>query len=260
MRIGLLADRLGLNPKTIRYYESIGLLPEPCRTASGYRDYDDEDLTRLRFIKSAQRLGVTLDKIREILALRENGQRPCGYVQRMLRDELGDIDRKISELQQLREELVELVALAEQAPPDVAPVTCPLIEHVRRHGERETATPSGQEPSGPYPPTGRLPEHSLGADLRPQRPPSLGTPAPPAGTPQRTRSSAPGHTPPRTARTPPRTPDTAPRRTASPARAAARRRRTMTGSPDTFVRTVRGRHSLGWCSPSHTPRRLRRSH
>lgn len=80
MRIGELAARLGLNTRTIRYYESIALLPEPERTASGYRTYDEADVERLAFIKSAQRLGLALDEIREVLALRERGVTPCGYV------------------------------------------------------------------------------------------------------------------------------------------------------------------------------------
>src|SRR3546814_457103 len=85
MRIGELAARLAINTKTIRYYEGIGLLPPPDRTASGYRAYDEDDVERLTFIKTAQRLGITLDEIREILAFRERGERPCEYV----RDEIG---------------------------------------------------------------------------------------------------------------------------------------------------------------------------
>ena len=67
MRIGELADRLGVTTKSIRFYESIGLLPDPARTASGYRDYAEADAERLTFIKTAQRLGLSLDEIREIM-------------------------------------------------------------------------------------------------------------------------------------------------------------------------------------------------
>ena len=74
MRIGELAGRLGVNPKTIRYYESIGLLPDPGRTPSGYRVYDEDAVDRLRFIRTAQRLGVTLDEVKEILGFRERGE------------------------------------------------------------------------------------------------------------------------------------------------------------------------------------------
>lgn len=67
MQIGELAGELGLNTRTIRYYEGIGLLPEPERTGGNYRAYGREDLERLRFIRAAQRLGLTLDEIREVL-------------------------------------------------------------------------------------------------------------------------------------------------------------------------------------------------
>jgi DNA-binding transcriptional MerR regulator len=77
VRIGEIANRVGVNTTTIRFYESIGVLPEPPRTSSGYRDYDDEHVERLRFIKTAQRLGLKLEDIAEILAFRDRGDRPC---------------------------------------------------------------------------------------------------------------------------------------------------------------------------------------
>lgn len=135
MRIGELAERLGLNPKTIRYYESIGLLPEAERTPSGYRLYTEADVERLGFIKAAQRLGITLDEIREILALRDRGQRPCGYVRDVLRREVGVIGQRLVELRKLRQELVELDALAEELP-ETGHV-CELIEHVRARAALE---------------------------------------------------------------------------------------------------------------------------
>ncbi len=135
MRIGALADQLGLNPKTIRYYEGIGLLPEPKRTASGYRDYDDSTAELLTFIKTAQRLGITLDAIREIVALRDRGEQPCTYVREVLRREVADIDERIAELARLREQLVTLDEEAEGLPEDRA-ARCRLIEHVRRREAR----------------------------------------------------------------------------------------------------------------------------
>lgn len=108
MRIGELAAQLGLNPKTIRFYEAGGLLPVPQRTASGYRMYTDADAERITFIKSAQRLGMSLDEIREVLAFRDRGQPPCAYVRQTLRDQVAGIDRRIAELVRLREQLVVL--------------------------------------------------------------------------------------------------------------------------------------------------------
>lgn len=131
MRIGELAARLGVNPKTIRYYEGIGLLPDPERTPSGYRVYGEDDVERLTFIKTAQRLGITLDEIREILSLRESGEQPCDYVRAVLRREVNEIDRRLTELTTLRDELVALENLADQLP-ESRPGACRLIEHVRK--------------------------------------------------------------------------------------------------------------------------------
>jgi DNA-binding transcriptional MerR regulator len=78
--IGELARRVRLNPKTIRYYEEIGLFPEPERTASNYRIYRPEDLRTLEFIQKAQALGLSLGEIKEILRIRESGQLPCQHV------------------------------------------------------------------------------------------------------------------------------------------------------------------------------------
>jgi DNA-binding transcriptional MerR regulator len=73
MQIGALAKKAGVNPRTIRYYEHIGVLPPAERTASGYRQYSDEDLERLAFIRNAQASGVMLDEIKEVLAFRDRG-------------------------------------------------------------------------------------------------------------------------------------------------------------------------------------------
>jgi DNA-binding transcriptional MerR regulator len=131
VRIGELGERLGVNTKTIRYYESIGLVPEPRRTSSGYRVYGEADVERLVFIKSAQRLGLALDEVREILALRERGEAPCGYVQGLISQELADIDRRLEELQGLRQELVALERRAHDTPGAKGSI-CGLIEHVRQ--------------------------------------------------------------------------------------------------------------------------------
>jgi DNA-binding transcriptional MerR regulator len=144
MRIGELADRAGVNPKTVRYYESIGVLPEPPRTSSGYRDYDESYVGRLIFIRTAQRLGITLDEVKEILGFRDRGEAPCAYVLEVLATQMTDIDRRIRELQELRGQLVELAAAADDLPPSADGVTCRLIEHVRRK-----AQPPAQPPMEP---------------------------------------------------------------------------------------------------------------
>lgn len=140
MRIGELAGRLGLNPRTIRYYESIGLLPPPARDDSGYREYGETDIERVAFIRSAQRLGLALDEIGEVLALRDRGEAPCGYVRELIGREVADIDRRVQELQDLRRELSALERRAREAPGDGA--ICGLIEHVRRRAETGGRVPS----------------------------------------------------------------------------------------------------------------------
>jgi DNA-binding transcriptional MerR regulator len=130
MRIGELADQVGVNPKTVRYYEQIGLIPPAPRTSGGYRKYTDTDAARLTFIKTAQRLGFSLEEISEILRLREHGEAPCGYVRDVLNQQLRSIDKRIAELRALRTELRELRAAAD-AIPEIDGATCRIIEHVK---------------------------------------------------------------------------------------------------------------------------------
>lgn len=109
MLIGELADRAEVNPKTIRYYEDIGVLPPPERTAAGYRRYDTDDLERLRFVHRAKQLDLRLEEIAEILALRDRGQAPCGYVREVAEQRLTEVERRITELHRIRDELRALL-------------------------------------------------------------------------------------------------------------------------------------------------------
>jgi DNA-binding transcriptional MerR regulator len=128
MRIGQLADRVGVNTKTVRYYESIGLLPQAPRTEVGYRIYGPDAEARLVFIKAAQHLGLTLDEIREVLALRDGGAAPCEHVRGMLHEQVRTISRRIAGLRRLREELRALEAVIDEIPEGEA-TTCRIIEH-----------------------------------------------------------------------------------------------------------------------------------
>lgn len=105
LQIGEFAKRLGLTPKTVRFYESVGLLAEPARTESGYRLYGDDDIERLRFIQGAKSLGLSLKEIKDIVETWSSGERPCAHVQGLLLDKLGDLDRRIQELTTFRDEL-----------------------------------------------------------------------------------------------------------------------------------------------------------
>ena len=91
--------------ETVRYYEHIGLLPAPARTQGNYRAYSTEHLNRLSFIRRARDLGFALDEVRELLGLADQTQRSCDAVDRIARDHLADIERKIADLTAVRAEL-----------------------------------------------------------------------------------------------------------------------------------------------------------
>jgi DNA-binding transcriptional MerR regulator len=117
MRIGEVASRSGVSAKAIRYYEDIGLVLPPRRLASGYRDYDESALDRLAFVRAAQAVGLSLGEIRGILALRDDGDSPCGHVLGLLRSRSAELDRRIAELRSLRGELHRLVERADALDP-----------------------------------------------------------------------------------------------------------------------------------------------
>lgn len=118
MGVATLAHRAGVNRDTVRYYEHVGLLPEPARTSAGYRRYDEDALERLRFIKDAQRLGLRLSEIRQLLEAHDAGVCPCEPAQPMLHQHLADLDAEIERLSALRRELAQLLeAMPEECPP-----------------------------------------------------------------------------------------------------------------------------------------------
>src|SRR4051794_37031933 len=108
MTIGELARQANVNPRTLRYYERIGLLVPSARTDAGYRLYTERDAARLAFIRRAQVLGLSLTEITEIIAIREAGSAPCRHVRAVAQAKVGTIDAHIAALQALREDLVQL--------------------------------------------------------------------------------------------------------------------------------------------------------
>ena len=104
-----LAEAAGAKIETIRYYERIGLLPEPGRTRSNYRSYSEVHLGRLSFIRRARDLGFTLDQSRELPELAESRNSDCGIVDAIGQDHLRDVERKIADLKALRRELCDLI-------------------------------------------------------------------------------------------------------------------------------------------------------
>lgn len=125
--IGSVARELGLNPKTLRYYEDIGLLPEADRTDSGYRVYPPEVVNRLKFIKQAQRLGFKLDEIKDILSLKEKGSEPCAHVRNLTAEKINMLEGLIKESIALRDSLKALLKKCPSKSRQKAMV-CPHIE------------------------------------------------------------------------------------------------------------------------------------
>ena len=108
MRIGELARRSGLAPSAVRYYEQLGLLPEPERTESGYRSYADDTLDRLTFVRSAQAVGLTLAEVGQVLGIRDAGEAPCHVVTELIDRRHAEVRARIAELQALEAELAQL--------------------------------------------------------------------------------------------------------------------------------------------------------
>jgi len=106
--ISQVAAVVGIRTDTIRYYERVGLLPLPERSPNGYRSYDDGDVERLRFIRGAQRLGLRLKDIRELLSIRDNGACLCGHTAELVDKRLVDLDLQIASLKKLRGEMARL--------------------------------------------------------------------------------------------------------------------------------------------------------
>jgi DNA-binding transcriptional MerR regulator len=107
LTIGQLGSTTGTNVETIRYYERIGLLPEPRRTAANYRAYGIGHAHRLGFIRRARELGFSIEEIRELLSLAERKESSCAAVDRLVGGHLATVEQKITALQRLRRELRE---------------------------------------------------------------------------------------------------------------------------------------------------------
>ena len=110
LTIGDLAKVTGTKVVTIRYYEQIGLLPAPPRTAGGFRAYRPHELERLRFVRRCRDLGFTLDQVRDLLGLAAHEDRDCADVDRIAREHLNGVERKITDLQRLAMELRRISA------------------------------------------------------------------------------------------------------------------------------------------------------
>jgi MerR family transcriptional regulator, mercuric resistance operon regulatory protein len=127
LTVGQLASRTGVRTDTVRYYEREGLLPVPQRTGGEHRRYGSTDVDRLLFIRGAQRLGLRLAEIRELLAVRDTGACACEPAEGLLRRHLAEIEQEMERLAALRAELLGmLTAMPGPDCPDPLPGTwCP---------------------------------------------------------------------------------------------------------------------------------------
>lgn len=126
LTVSKLGTEAGLTAYTIRYYEKAGLLPVPDRTPAGYRVYGQDALERLRFIKGAQRLGLRLQDIKELLDIRDRGLCPCGHTESLLDRRMSEIDAQIAELDEVKRDLVAFRSrfTAIECPDGVEPWPC----------------------------------------------------------------------------------------------------------------------------------------
>ncbi len=125
LTIGKVAHSAGLAIDTVRYYEREGLLEKPARTASGYRHYRPDAVTRLRFIRQAKDLGFSLAEIKDLLALRVTPGKSCGDVRARAVSKVDDIDRRIASLKRMRQALTKLAAACSGRGPTS---DCPILE------------------------------------------------------------------------------------------------------------------------------------
>jgi DNA-binding transcriptional MerR regulator len=109
LTISALADQAGLSPDTVRYYERVGLLPPPARSAAGYRLYDQDAVACLRLIKGAQRAGLRLREIGELLQVADQGLCPCGHTETLLRERLAEVRAELDRLRGLEAEPARLL-------------------------------------------------------------------------------------------------------------------------------------------------------
>ena len=124
MNIGTIAKRSGLPAKTIRYYESIGLIPPALRSEGNYRTYTEHDLQTLKFVQRARGLGFSVKDVARLLTLWQDRRRASAEVRRLAQDHVAEIDRKIEELKGLRRTLTHLI---ERCRGDSRP-DCPILD------------------------------------------------------------------------------------------------------------------------------------
>ena len=125
LSIGQLARSAGVGVETVRFYERQGLLQEPARKDSGYRQYAEDVIARLRFIKRAKELGFSLKEIKELLALRVDPDTTCADVRSKAQAKIADVEEKIEALQKIKKALVQLSTACRGRGPTSE---CPILD------------------------------------------------------------------------------------------------------------------------------------
>lgn len=148
LSIGQLARRAGVGVETVRFYERQGLLEEPERRRSGYRQYGDEVVTRLRFIRRAKELGFTLKEIADLLALRRDPSATRSDVRERVRSKVEDIEAKVRDLRRIQE---VLLSLSESCHGEGPAEECPIIRAIDEDAEgsapeAQVAATRGEQP------------------------------------------------------------------------------------------------------------------
>lgn len=134
LSIGAVARRTGISVEAIRFYERQGLIREPRRRPSGYRQYGQDDITRLSFIQQAKALGFSLQEIGELLSLSLNPAATCGDVRARASAKLADVEERIRKLKRMQRALRKLVA---DCPGTGSVVDCPILEALDTDGVRD---------------------------------------------------------------------------------------------------------------------------
>src|SRR5260370_2918615 len=140
LSIGQVARRAGVGVETVRFYEHEGLLEEPPRRASGYRQYSEQVVARLHFIKRAQKLGFSLKEITELLLLGVDAQTSCEEVKQRTEAKIAEVERKMVELQRMRQALLQVASLCTgQGPASAAPCLMRSTSKKRKTRAERTA-------------------------------------------------------------------------------------------------------------------------
>lgn len=130
--IGQVARLSGVGIETIRFYERKGLLEEPARRISGYRQYAEDVVKQIRFIKRAQQLGFSLKEIRELLTLRVDAQTSCEQVKERTAAKLTEVEQKMAELQRMRQALLQVASLCDGGG---SKSHCPMLDALDHNSE-----------------------------------------------------------------------------------------------------------------------------